>query len=307
MTSIIRRGKKMKRKHTGKILALIVAFALVFSAAVPGFADSAETYVAMGADLTQDQRTAVLGYLGLSEDDMNRVDSVSITNALEYQYLGSYLPPSVIGTKALSCVRVDKKKKGGINVKTVNISYCTEGMYQNALITAGIENADVTVAGPFSISGTAGLVGAMQAYQGITGVAIEEENADAAVEEIVTTGDLAQAVGSEDAENLVALIKQEVIENDNLTDEDILGYIEKGASELGITLSDSEKQSLLSLMKKIAALDIDPDKLKKQAENIYNRLSDFGIDLSGLDKDSIIDKITGLIEKVVDFFKGLFS
>ncbi len=297
----------MNRKHLVRILTVILSLSLVISSALPTLADSADTYVAMGADLSQDQRTAVLGYLGLSETDMANVDSVTITNALEYQYLGSYLPASVIGTRALSCVRVDKKKSGGIKVNTVNISYCTEGMYQNALITAGIENAEVTVAAPFSISGTAGLVGAMQAYQGITGKVIPVANSDAAVEEIVTTGNLASTMGSEDAENLVALVKQEIIGNDDLTDEDILGYIDQAAAELGISITDSEKQALLSLMKKIAALDIDPDQLKKQAENIYDRLTDFGIDLSAFDKDTIIDKITGFFEGVIDFIKGLFD
>ena len=234
----------MKSK-TKKALAVILSLALVLTGILPVFADSADTYVALGADLSADQRASVLSSLELTEADMESVDTVTITNQMEYDYLGSYLPASVIGTRALSCVRVDKKESGGINVRTVNITYCTEGMYQNALITAGVENADVIVAGPFNISGTAGLVGAMQAYQGITGNVIEVSNADAAVDELVTTGDLAQSVGNEDAENLVAIVKQEVIENNDATDDEILKMIEDAASELGITLTDSEKQAIL--------------------------------------------------------------
>ena len=31
----------------------------------------------------------------------------------------------------------------GINVSTYNINYCTTGMYKNALLTAGVEDADI--------------------------------------------------------------------------------------------------------------------------------------------------------------------
>ena len=48
-------------------------------------------------------------------------------------------------------------------------------MYENALATAGIENADIKVAGPFNISGTAALVGAIKAYENMTGEEVNEE------------------------------------------------------------------------------------------------------------------------------------
>ena len=50
----------------------------------------------------------------------------------------------MIGTRALSSVLIEKKDKGnGIKVTTSNITYCTTGMYQNALATAGVTDADV--------------------------------------------------------------------------------------------------------------------------------------------------------------------
>ena len=203
---------------------------------------------------------------------------------------------------------MEKKRSGGIDVTTKNISYCTEGMYQNALITAGIENADVVVAAPSNISGTAGLVGAMEAYQEITGDEISGENQDAAVNEIVATGELADQLGStEDAENLMALVKQDVVANELTSEEDILKAIDDAASQIGLTLSDSEKQSILSLMKKIGSLDLDVNALKEQAAGIYDRLKDLGVDMSNLDKDSVIDAISGFFAGIINFFKGLFS
>lgn len=294
----------MKFTKLKKIVAFTLTAALVFTSMIPAFADSSDTYVAFGADLTQDQKVSVLSLLDLEGANLDELDTVTITNAMEHEMLGSYLPNSVIGSRALSCVRVDKTKHGGINVQTKNISYCTEGMYQNALITAGIENADVIVAAPFSISGTAGLVGAMKAYQEITGKEIKQENADAAVEEIVTTGQIADAIGStESAENLVALAKQKVIANDASTDQEIMDEIDAAAKEIGLQLTDAEKQQLLKLLKKIASLNLDVDTLKKQAGAIYDRLQNMGIDMSGISKE----QVQGFIGKFFAWLKGLFS
>lgn len=300
----------MKNKRftkTKKFLAVAISAALVLGSMIPAFADASDTYVSLGADLTADQRATVLQYFGLTEADLSEIDVAQVTNAMEHQYLDNYLPASVIGTKALSCVRVDKTDSRGIRVTTHNISYCTEGMYQNALTTAGIENADVTVAAPFSISGTAGLVGAMQAYQGVTGKNISQENADAAVQELVTTGELGQALGNEDAENVVALIKQKVAESKGASDEEIMQMIDEGAAELGVTLTDQEKQQLLALMKKISKLDLDTDKLIEQAGNIYDRLQGLGIDVSDLDKDSLLSGLGKIFQGIINFFKGLFG
>lgn len=291
-----------------KIVSVILAAMMILTAA-PVFADSApDTYVALGADLTSDQRAVVLHLMDLTEDDLDGAHLVQITNAMEHEMLGSYLPDSVIGTRALSCVKVEKRGSGGINVTTKNISYCTEGMYKNALATAGIENADVLVAAPMNISGTAGLVGAMEAYKQLTGMTIKDDNMDAAVDELVTTGELSDAIGSsEDAENLIAAVKQEVASEDLKTDEEILQAIDDAAAELGITLSDREKQLILDLMKKIAKLNLDPETLKKQASDIYDRLKSLGVDLGNYDKQSFIDTLTGFFTRIINFCKGLFG
>ena len=51
-----------------------------------------------------------------------------------------------IGSRALSSVAVmDAKKGSGIKVTTKNINYCTASMYENALATAGVEDANVVI------------------------------------------------------------------------------------------------------------------------------------------------------------------
>ena len=125
------------------------------------------------------------------------------------QYLDSYVPKKQIGTKALSSVLVSLADSGnGLKVSTYNINYCTAGMYKNALATAGVEDANVIVAGPFPLSGTAALVGTFEAYEKLTGKELDESVVDAAMDELVTTGDLEQSIDgdSNDVEAMIAAI-----------------------------------------------------------------------------------------------------
>lgn len=203
------------RKFIGKFLAAGLCVAMALSS-VTVKADSVDQkYLALGADLTVSQKKKVLELLDL--DDNSDYKVITVTNKDEHEYLDSYLSSRVIGTRALSSVTVEQKDDGnGVNVTTQNISYCTSGMYRNALITAGIKNADVKVAGPFKISGTAALVGVMKAYEEMTGKKIPEKSKDAATDELITTGEVAENIGSDDAEKLIADVKQKVAK-DNLS------------------------------------------------------------------------------------------
>ena len=157
-----------------------------------------------------------------------------------------------------------------MNVTTQNISYCTSGMYRNALITAGIKNADVKVAGPFKISGTAALVGVMKAYEEMTGKKISEKSKDAATDELITTGEVAENIGSDDAEKLIADVKQKVAEDNLSSPSEIKQAIEESANDLNISLSDADKEKIQNLMDKISDLDLNVSQLKEQVSEMEN-------------------------------------
>ena len=143
-------------KITKKLLALVLVLTMTLGLGVTANAASDDKPIlALGADLSTDQRAAVLGLLGVDESDLANYDVISITNAEEHQYLDAYLSSSVIGTHALSSVLIRPAEEGaGLNVTTYNISYCTIDMYTNALLTAGLQDANVFVAAPSNISGT---------------------------------------------------------------------------------------------------------------------------------------------------------
>jgi len=299
-------GNKMKWMNK-KLLCIFMALAMLIPAPLTVLAaDDSKPYLALGADLSESEKATVLEKLGVKQDDLSNYDVITITNQDEKSYLGDYMSESVIGGRSLSSVLITKNKSGsGIYVTTHNITYCTTGMYRNALITAGITDANVVVAGPFDISGTAALVGALKAYETMTGEAVSEESIDAAVNELVTTGSIADTLGdSEKVEQLMALAKQYVVEGNLNSEEDIMNAIEQAAKELDITLSDSQRSQISSLMTKISGLDIDKEALKSQAKELYNSLKDMGIDLDDAGvRAQIKDIFVSFIELLKSFFQ----
>lgn len=296
-----------KKLTTGLLAATMVlslpAAGLNVKADAVTDADPSDVYVSFGADLKDDEKATVMDLLGITDEELESFTVGEITNDDEHKYLGDYLDSSVIGSRALSSVIVVIGKDGdGIDVETKNISYCTSGMYTNALITAGIENADVIVAGPFEITGTAALVGAMKAYAELTGEEISAESMDTAVNELVVTSQMAEEIDSENIEQLMAFVKAKVVEGGLDSDEAIGEAIDEGAEQLGITITEDEKQTIISLMKKIGDLDLDIDSMKQQAKDLFNKLEDMGID-----KEQAKNFFQKIIDAVVEFFKGLFG
>lgn len=289
-----------------KIIALTtLAIAGTVLCQNPVLADGVEEkpYLSLGADLNQKEKATVLELLGVEENELDEYTVVTVTNQDEHEYLDNYLSASVIGSRALSSVLVEKTEKGdGIDVTTKNITYCTEGMYENALTTAGIEDADVVVAGPFNITGTAALVGAMNAYEDMTGETISEESKDAATNELVVTSELANELAdSEKAEQFLALIKEEVLSADIKDEEDINQVIEDCEKKMQIELTDEQRQQIAELMEKINGLDLDLDVLKQQASDIYDELSKLNINTEGF-----FAKIQAALSQILEYLSNLF-
>ena len=284
--------------------AIMIAGLMTFQANVLADAVEEKPYLSLGADLSKDQKSKVLELLDVDEKALDRYNIVTVTNADEHKYLDDYLDSSVIGTKALSSVLVEKRDKGeGIDVTTKNITYCTAGMYENALTTAGVTDATVTVAGPFNITGTAALVGAMNAYEDMTGEDISSESKDAATNELVVTSELADQFNDSDkAEQSLALIKEKVLSDDAKSESDINDIIDECSKDLDITVTDDQKAQIAELMQKINKLDLNVNDLKEQASKIYDKLSDMDIDTQG-----IFEKIKTALSSIFAALSGLFN
>ena len=266
-------------------------------------------YLALGADLSDDQKNIVLSLMGIDPANLANYNVTYVTNAQEHQYLDSYVDSSKIGSKSWSSIVIVKRKKGnGLNISTNNITYCTVGMYKNALTTAGITDADIIVAGPKPISGTAALVGIFEAYEAMTGEAVQDNVVDAALNELVVTGELEasiQGLTDQEVEEFIAYIKSLIAEK-GLTDEKSINEaIDEACDKYGVTLSDDERQKIVDLLLKITSLGIDLSGLVDYAASLYNSFKNGGSS-SGIIA-SIGNFFGNIFSAIGEFFKNLFK
>lgn len=327
-------------KKSKKIIPFVVTLSL-FASCLPmvAKADSSKV-VTLGANLSDEQKNDMYEYFGTSTD---KVETIEVTNDDERKYMEGIATESQIGTRTYSCSYVEPTESGGIQVKTANLTFVTSSMIASTLTTSGVENCNVVAASPIEVSGTGALTGIMMAYETASGETLDEGQKEAATEELVTTGELADAIGQEEATDLMNNIKQEVIE-EGITDKDeIQDVVEDNADNLNITLTQEQLDKIVALMEKISQYDYDVKALKDTLENlagksegffakIWNSIKGFfggdkgdgGIindtkdDILGSDivTDSTLDDIKDKVEnadtegwwdKIVNFFKGLFG
>lgn len=265
-----------------KLLSLVLALTLALALCVPCLAvDAGEARAVVGADLTQSQIESVYATFGLSRGD---VAEITVTNAEERDYLEGVVDESVIGTRSISCVYIKVLDEGkGLTVQSSNISWCTNEMYQAAMLTAGITDAEVIVTAPFTVSGTAALTGIYKAYEDITGQKLETENKETAAEELVITAELADATDSATALSIINELKLILDEVKNMTDDELREEIVKIAASYGYTLTDEEIAKIISLCRSLQGLSV---------SDLQERIAGF---------QDTVEKLSGAVEQVSSF------
>ena len=259
--------KKIKRT-----LPLIMAAVLTCSSLpLVAQADSSKV-VTLGANLTEEQKTSMYEYFGTSADE---VDTIEVTNADERKYMEGIASEEQIGTRTYSCSYVEPTSSGGVQVKVANLTYVTSSMIASTLLTSGVENCNVVAASPIEVSGTGALTGIMMAYEQASGEALDEGQKEAATQELITTGELADTIGQEQASDLMNEVKEDVIDN-NLTDEgEIQDAVNNAADKYNITLSEGQMAQIVSLMQTISQYDYDTKALKKTLDNLNGESGGF--------------------------------
>lgn len=271
------------------------SLAMVMCLSSFAYAASGDRYLSLGADLSSSQKETVLKLLGVSNIDDCNVSYV--TNAEEHQYLDGHVSSAAIGTNALSSVLIEENSGDDINVCIYNINYCTEGMYKNALATAGVKGADVVVAGPYEISGTAALVGTIKLYEKMTGEDVSDDVIDGSVEELTTTGDIGEEVGDKSAvEEVIASVKEDLADNPDMSASEIEEAIKEAADKAGISLSQDNINKIRDMLQKLQDLDIDWSNVKNQSASILKDIR------NALDTD----EARGFFAKIVDWVKSFF-
>ena len=276
----------------------------VFLTSFPGvlaFADSFKS-VTLGADLNEAQKNEMLKYFEVTKDDANILE---VTSKEEHTYLEKVASESELGNKAISCSYVEPTEKGGLKVTTNNLTWVNDGMIKNALITAGIENANVKASAPFKVSGTAALTGILKGFESSSaGEKIDENKKEAANEELVATGDIGKKIGQDDAANLMNDIKKDIIKEKPKTDQEIKKIVDKATEEYKTNLSNEDIANIKNVMSKINSLDLNYDNLKDQLNDVTNQLKD---KLNSNEAKGFFAKLEDLFSNLLDAVKKTFS
>ncbi|MBR5094252.1 MAG: DUF1002 domain-containing protein [Oscillospiraceae bacterium] len=284
----------MKRSITF-LLVLVMLLSILPAAS----AEAIQSRAVIGADLTEEQIALVYQAFGIKRGD---AIELKVTNQEERRYLEGYVSDALIGTRSISCVYVELLPSGsGMSVSTSNITWCTPEMYLSALATAGIVDANIVVAAPFEVSGTAALTGVYKAYEDMTGKKLDDTAKLVSTQELTITGDLANEIGSMDSTAIVNDLKLMLDETKNMSDEELRKTIGEIAAEYNVSLTDRQVEQLISLCRSLEGLD--QDQLRSRVEEIQGtlrKLSEAKTKVVGF-----VETVKKVVESISSFFRRI--
>jgi uncharacterized protein YpuA (DUF1002 family) len=284
-----------------KLISVLLCVCLLTSLGSALAIDAGQERAVIGADLTEEQVASVYSAFGVKRGD---VTEMKVTNADERTYLEGFVDESRIGTRSISCVYIKTLEEGkGLDVTASNIDWCTPSMYVSALATAGITDAKVVVAAPFTVSGTAALTGVYMAYEDITGEKLDETAKLVSTQELTVTAELADQIGSYDSVEIVNELKLILDETKDLTDTELRARIGEIAKEYNVTLTETQMGQLVSLCRQLEKLDAAG--LKEKVESVQNtlqKMAEAKTKVSGF-----VDSLKNIAAAIGDFFQRIVA
>jgi uncharacterized protein YpuA (DUF1002 family) len=249
----------------GILVGLFLTSGLLTQSALAD-ATPGERVVTLGSDLTDQQKQQIENDFAVTSSDK----VITVTHADEERQLSGIVPQSFIGDRAISSSLIVLESPGyGIHVSTKNITWVTSDMYKNALLTAGVKDADITVEAPFPVSGTAALVGITKAFEVATGQSLNPNREAVANQEMMQTAQLGQQLKDpQKAAAFVNALKDKVSQEHPQTDGQYRDLIIQLANQMNITLNNQQIDGLIDLLKKFDALHLDWQTLSKEATNV---------------------------------------
>lgn len=141
------------------------------------------------------------------------------------------------------------------------------------------------------------------AYEDITGQELDETAKLVSTQELTLTAELAEQIGSYDSVEIVNELKLLLSETKGMTDDELRAEIVSIASDLGVTLTDTQIDQLISLCRSLEKLD--SEQMKEKVESVQNTIAKLGQAKEKV--TSFIESVKNVWNSVVDFFKNLFG
>ena len=292
--------------------------------------DQAVTVYGAALESNPDLQDQTAELLGATDSDM--VDFVYSEDV--NQYINQSYDNSVL----MSSIRIQQTDEGSglkinIDESLGNITMISEETYQNALLTSGITDADVTIAAASDVTGESALAGVYKAYAN-QGEEIDPERTQNAQDELDAISDISSENESVEGFSQVQLnkviteVKVEIINNFNgdVTEDQIRTILDEKLNANGLDgiLSQAQIDRLVEIFNQLKDSGIftgeEEKKLVNSSEDLINRITssdtfkDAKDSATALGKDiaeseeinSFMDALREFWDRIVEFFKGLF-
>lgn len=260
--------------------------------------------VVYGADLTETEKQSVKDSLDVTNE--SEVEEISVTG----KDLVNYIKDGDSSARMFSSAKITRQDAGkGLVIDIVtedNITQVTAEMYENAMLTAGIEDAIVEVAAPKKVTGHSALVGIYKAYE-VSGETLDKERTDVANEELSVATILADKSGIDEAKvsELLTEIKKDIAELNPATKEDVEKIVQDQLTKLQIELSPEDRQLLIDLMDRIRKLDIDFSKWSDQLNDLSKTIEDKIGNI--VDNEGFWQSVKNFFNNLIDSIRSMFN
>lgn len=257
-----------------------------------------DTIVTLGETLSAEQRDWVLERVEAPAG----IEPIITTVADEEKYLGDAVPQAQRGGGMYSSARIKLTEGTGLDIQTENVTWVTKDMYANALVTAGVTDADIYITSPIRVTGTSALTGIMKAYDQTadeTGIQLTEERKNLAQEELAVTSEIGKTVGQEDVAGLMNEIKAEIANQMPETNIEIRDIVIQVLNQNNVQLSDTQLNQLTTLFENMQQANLDwtaiSDGLKGAGQDVQ----------AFLETEEVQGFFARLFESLSNFFKSL--
>lgn len=247
--------------RTQRAVALLLFLAIVASfAGKIGFAADSGKTITLGESLNDAQRQELLDFFGASSDD--RVETVTVADTIAAM---EGITDEGISTAFSSTALVCRELGEGLEVSTRNITVITPSLYAIALVTAGIGDAELSVAAPDDApaKGLTALTGVFKTWElapcdsGNT----SDKRQKLALEEITLAVEIGEAFGTPEgvqvAGDIVLFTQQAVVINGLKDAGEISDAIAEQEASRGVQVPAELRDKLVDFMVKLAKQKID--------------------------------------------------
>lgn len=122
--------------------------------------------------------------------------------------------------------------------------------------------------------------------------------ADDITEEILMDTAIDSLLSDPDKVADIIIYVKDAIDQQDISDDDIRYVIDQAAENFDVDLSDSDKESLLKIVKKFKDMDLDEDLLREDIKSVYDKLESMGIDK---------EDVKGVLGKLINFAKSMLE